>query len=58
MMMKSFSKGLTKGITDRTALLAKHLAFFTKRVSNRLLTRKRLSKTPVLYDINSLPCCP
>ncbi len=57
-MTKSFSKGLTKGITDRTALIANYLVPFTKRVSNRLLIRKRLSKTLVLYDINSPPCCP
>ncbi len=57
-MTKSFSKGLTKSITDRTALIAKHLVLLTKRVSNHLLNRKRLSKTLVLYDINSLPCCP
>ena len=57
-MTKSFSKDLTKGITDWTAMIANYLVLFTKRVSNRLLTRKRLSKTPVLYDINSPPCCP
>ncbi len=57
-MTKSFSKGLTKEITDRTASITDHSVFFTKRVSNRLLIRKRLSKTLVLYDINSLPCCP
>ncbi len=57
-MTKSFSKGLTKEITDRTAMIANCLVLFTKRVSNRLLIRKRLSKTLELYDINSLPCCP
>ncbi len=57
-MTKSFSKGLTKGIMDWTALVANHLVLFTKHVSNCLLTRKQLSKTLVLYDINSLPCCP
>ena len=56
-MTKSFSKGLTKGITDQTAMIANHLALFTKRVSNRLLIRKWLSKTLVLYDIYSPPCC-
>ena len=56
-MKKSFSKGLTKEIMNRAALIANGLALFTKRVSNRLLTRKWLSKTLVLYDINSLPCC-
>ncbi len=42
---------------DWTALIAKNLVIFTKRVSNRLPIRKRLSKTLVLYNINSLPCC-
>src|SRR6266478_7958417 len=56
-MTKSFSKGLAKEITDRTVLIANHLILLIKRVSNRLLTRKWLSKTLVLYDINSLPCC-
>ncbi len=45
-MMKSFSKGLTKEITDWTAMIANCLVFVTKRVSNRLLTRKWLSKNP------------
>ncbi len=56
-MMKSFSKGFTKSLTDRTVLIADHFVFLTKRVSNRLPIRKQLSKTLVLYDINSLPCC-
>ena len=56
-MKKSFSKVLQRRITDRTALMSNRLVIFTKRVSNRLLTRKLLSKTLVLYDINSPPCC-
>ncbi len=57
MMTKSFSKGLNKRITDRTVLIAHHSDFFTKCVSNHLLTRKQLSKTLVLYNIYSPPCC-
>ncbi len=43
-MKKSFSKGLTKEITDRTALIAKSLVIFTKHVSNRLPIRKSVTK--------------
>ena len=39
-MMKSFSKGLTNGITDRTVMIANRLAVFTKRVSNALTYQK------------------
>ena len=39
-MTKSFSKGLTKGITDRTVMIANHLVIFTKRVSNALTYQK------------------
>ncbi len=43
-MKKSFSKGLTKEITNWTALIANCLVLLTKRVSNRLPIRKLLSK--------------
>ena len=39
-MTKSFSKGLTKGITDRTVIVANRLVIFTKRVSNVLIYQK------------------
>ncbi len=35
-MTKSFSKGFTKRITDRTVMIANRLAVFTKRVYNAL----------------------
>ena len=43
-MTKSFSKGLTKEITDRTVMIANHLVVLTKRISKRLPIRKQLSK--------------
>jgi len=39
-MTKSFSKGLTKGIMDRTVMIANCLVIFTKRVSNALTYQK------------------
>ena len=39
-MMKSFSKGFTKRIMDRTVMIANRLVIFTKRVSNALIYQK------------------
>ncbi len=39
-MMKSFSKGFTKRITDRTVMIANRLAVFNKRISNALRYQK------------------
>ncbi len=39
-MTKSFSKGLTKGITDQTVMIANRLVILTKRVSNALTYQK------------------
>ncbi len=39
-MTKSFSKGLTKEITDRTVMIANRLVILTKRVSNVLTDQK------------------
>ena len=39
-MTKSFSKGLTKEITDRTVMIANHLVILTKRISNVLTYQK------------------
>jgi len=33
-MTKSFSKGFTKKITDRTVMIANHLILLTKHISN------------------------
>ena len=33
-MTKSFSKGFTKELTDRTVMIANRLVVFTKRISN------------------------
>ena len=39
-MTKSFSKGLTKEITDRTIMIANRLDVLTKRVYNALTYQK------------------
>ena len=39
-MTKSFSKGFTKRITDRTVMIANRLVTLTKRVSNALTYQK------------------
>ena len=39
-MMKSFSKGLTKEITDWTVMIANRLVILTKRISNALTDQK------------------
>ena len=39
-MTKSFSKGLTKEITDRTVMIANRLVIFTKCISNALTYQK------------------
>ncbi len=39
-MMKSFSKGVTKEITDRTVMIANRLVIFTKHISNVLTHQK------------------
>ncbi len=39
-MTKSFSKGFTKEITDRTVMIANRLVIITKRVSNALTYQK------------------
>ncbi len=39
-MTKSFSKGLTKEITDRTVMIANRLVILTKRISNALTYQK------------------
>ncbi len=39
-MTKSFSKGLTKEIMDRTVMVANRPVIFTKRVSNALTYQK------------------
>jgi len=39
-MTKSFSKGFTKEITDRTVMIANCLVIITKRVSNALTYQK------------------
>ncbi len=39
-MTKSFSKGLTKEITDQTVVIANRLVVFTKRISNALTYQK------------------
>ena len=39
-MTKSFSKGFTKRITDRTVMIANRLVILTKRVSNALTYQK------------------
>ncbi len=39
-MTKSFSKGFTKRITDRTVMIANRLVVFTKRISNALTHQK------------------
>ena len=39
-MTKSFSKGFTKEITDRTVMIANRLVVLTKRVSNALTYQK------------------
>ena len=39
-MTKSFSKDLTKGITDRTVMIANRLVILTTRVSNALTYQK------------------
>ena len=39
-MTKSFSKGLTKRITNRTVMIANRLIVFTKHISNALTYQK------------------
>ncbi len=39
-MTKSFSKGFTKKITDRTVMIANRLAVLTKHVYNALTYQK------------------
>ncbi len=39
-MTKSFSKGLTKEITNRTVMIANRLVILTKRISNALTYQK------------------
>ncbi len=39
-MTKSFSKGVTKRITDRTVMIANRLVVLTKRISNALTYQK------------------
>ena len=39
-MTKSFSKGLTEKITDRTVMITNRLVILTKRVSNALTYQK------------------
>ena len=39
-MTKSFSKGLTKRIMNRTVMIANRLIVFTKRISNALTYQK------------------
>ncbi len=39
-MTKSFSKGFTKSITDRTVMVSNRLVILTKRVYNALTYQK------------------
>jgi len=39
-MTKSFSKGFTKKIMDRTVMIANHLILLTKCISNALTYQK------------------
>ena len=45
-MTKSFSKGFTKRITDRTVMIANRLVIFIKRISNALTYQKNSLVNP------------